>query len=98
MEFIELIQGFNKSRNKNVGIYLEIKNPEFHQKNKKDITKLVIQTLRKYGYENKKISISSVLTPRHLKESKRNLNLKLNLFSLLQIILGPKVRQIMIPF
>ena len=52
-EFIELIQGLNKSANQNIGIYPEIKAPEFHQKNNKDITKIVYSIVKKYGYENK---------------------------------------------
>lgn len=50
-EFIELVQGLNKTTKRNVGIYPEIKKPEFHLSEGKDITKAVITTLRNYGYE-----------------------------------------------
>ena len=51
VEFIELIQGLNSTTMRTVGIYPEIKAPEFHQKEKKDITKIVYEVLKKYGYE-----------------------------------------------
>ncbi len=50
-EYIELIQGLNKSRNKDIGIYPEIKNPAFHQKAGKNILKATMEVLEKYGYE-----------------------------------------------
>ena len=50
---IELIQGLNKSTGKHIGIYPEIKNPEFHHKNGKDISKIVLDILTKYGYSTK---------------------------------------------
>ena len=51
---IELIQGLNYSTGKNIGIYPEIKNPEFHHENGKDITKIVLGILFDYGYKTKK--------------------------------------------
>tara|TARA_R110001606_G_scaffold100008_3_gene220258 strand:- start:1343 stop:2311 length:969 start_codon:yes stop_codon:yes gene_type:complete len=51
---IELIQGLNKSTGKNIGIYPEIKNPKFHLKEKKDITKVVLKILSEYHYKTKK--------------------------------------------
>ncbi|MDC3299249.1 glycerophosphodiester phosphodiesterase [Flavobacteriaceae bacterium] len=50
---IELIQGLNKSTGKNIGIYPEIKKPEFHHKNGKDFSKIVLEILTKYGYSTK---------------------------------------------
>ena len=50
---IELIQGMNKSTGKNIGIYPEIKNPGFHRKQGKDISKIVLQVLTKKGYSKK---------------------------------------------
>lgn len=47
---IELIQGLNKSTGKKVGIYPEIKNPGFHRKEGKDISKIVLEILKEYGY------------------------------------------------
>jgi glycerophosphoryl diester phosphodiesterase len=48
---IELIEGLNKSSGKQVGIYVEIKHPQFHQKENKDITRIVYQVLKSKGYE-----------------------------------------------
>ena len=50
---IEMIQGLNKSTGKNTGIYPEIKNPGFHRKNGKDISKIVLQVLADHGYTKK---------------------------------------------
>lgn len=51
---IELIQGLNKSTGKNIGIYPEIKDPGFHKKEGKDISKIVLEVLSQYGYMTKK--------------------------------------------
>ena len=50
---IELIHGLNKSTGKNIGIYPEIKKPEFHHENGKDISKIVLNILSDYGYKTK---------------------------------------------
>ena len=50
---IELIQGLNLSTGKNIGIYPEIKEPEFHNKEDKDISKIVLKILTNYGYTTK---------------------------------------------
>lgn len=52
-EEIELIQGLNKSAQKNIGIYPEIKSPQFHQKAGKKITEIVLKILFDYGYKTK---------------------------------------------
>ncbi|PQJ71925.1 glycerophosphodiester phosphodiesterase [Polaribacter butkevichii] len=52
-EEIALIQGLNKSTGKNIGIYPEIKDPAFHQKEGKDLTAIVLKTLSDYGYTTK---------------------------------------------
>ncbi|MCL4109621.1 UNVERIFIED_CONTAM: hypothetical protein GTU68_061878 [Idotea baltica] len=49
-EEIELVQGLNKSTGRNVGIYTEIKAPQWHHEQGHDLTKVVIDTLNKYGY------------------------------------------------
>ncbi|MCT4697662.1 glycerophosphodiester phosphodiesterase [Tenacibaculum haliotis] len=51
---IELIQGLNYSTGKKIGIYPEIKNPEFHHENGKDIAKITLAVLSDYGYKTKK--------------------------------------------
>lgn len=53
-EEIELIQGLEKSTGKIMGIYPEIKNPDFHRKEGKDISSIVLRILENYGYQNKK--------------------------------------------
>lgn len=53
-EEIELIQGLNKSTGKNIGIYPEIKAPEFHQKEGKILSEIVLKILSDYGYKTKK--------------------------------------------
>lgn len=52
-EEIELIQGMNKSTGKNVGIYPEVKSPEFHREAGKDISTAVVRMLKSYGYTSK---------------------------------------------
>lgn len=50
---IELIQGLNYSTGNSIGIYPEIKNPEFHYENQKDIARIVVDILFEYGYKTK---------------------------------------------
>lgn len=52
-EEIELIQGMNKSTGKNIGIYPEVKSPEFHREAGKDISTAVVRMLKSYGYMSK---------------------------------------------
>lgn len=51
-EEIKLIQGLNHSTGRDVGIYPEIKNPEFHRAEGQDISKAVVSVLEKWGYNN----------------------------------------------
>ena len=51
---IEMIQGLNKSTGNSIGIYPEIKEPKFHLKEGKDISKIVLKILADYGYVSKK--------------------------------------------
>lgn len=51
-EELKLIQGLNKSTGKNIGVYVEVKEPEFHQKAGKDIMGETIKMLDKYGYNS----------------------------------------------
>jgi len=50
---IDLIEGLNKSTGKSIGIYPEIKNPGFHLKEGKDISKIVLKVLANNGYIKK---------------------------------------------
>ena len=52
-EEIELSQGLNQSTGRNAGIYPEIKAPEFHRQAGKDISKIVLDTVQRYGYRSK---------------------------------------------
>ncbi|MDD9890716.1 MAG: glycerophosphodiester phosphodiesterase [Gammaproteobacteria bacterium] len=52
-EEIQLIQGMNKSTGNNIGIYPEIKQPEFHRNEGKDISTAVVNMLKQYGYSTK---------------------------------------------
>ncbi len=52
-EEIELIQGINKSTGREAGIYPEIKDPKFHRQQGKDISKIVLDTIHRYGYRTK---------------------------------------------
>jgi glycerophosphoryl diester phosphodiesterase len=51
---IEFIQGLNTSTGKDIGIYPEIKQPEFHKKEGKHLTEIVLKILSDYGYKTKK--------------------------------------------
>jgi glycerophosphoryl diester phosphodiesterase len=52
-EELQLIQGLNKSTGKNIGIYPEIKEPAFHRREGKDISKIVLKILNDYDYKTK---------------------------------------------
>ena len=52
-EELQLIQGLNKSTGKDVGIYPEIKQPEFHRSEGRDISTAVVKLLKQYGYTSK---------------------------------------------
>ena len=93
---IEMIQGLNKSTGNSIGIYPEIKDPEFHRKNGKDISKIVIDILSNYGYKTK--SDNCILQCFDAKELKRmRMELKSNLF-LTQLIEFPKDEKLLLDY
>jgi len=49
-EEIEMIQGLNHSTGRDVGLYVEIKAPWFHQSEGKQVSRAVLATLKHYGY------------------------------------------------
>ncbi len=49
-EEFTFIQGLNKSTGREVGVYTEVKEPQFHEREGKDILAAVIKMLEKYGY------------------------------------------------
>lgn len=82
-EFIELIQGLNKTRNKKIGIIPEIKSPEFHMKAGKDITKKTLMVLAQYGYDKNEMTIIQCFHAPTLKRIKFEFKSKISLFQLI---------------
>ena len=84
-EEIELIQGLNKSTYQNIGIYPEIKNPKFHLKNGKDISKIVLDILKKYGYKTlQDRCILQCFDAKELERIRKKLHSKLFLVQLIE--------------
>jgi len=52
-EELEFIAGLNKSTGRNVGIYPEIKQPAWHRKQGRDISRVVLPILERHGYHTK---------------------------------------------
>lgn len=52
-EELQFIQGLNKSTGRNVGIYPEIKSPAWHRKEGRDLSRVVLEVLGRYGYKTK---------------------------------------------
>ncbi len=83
-EYIELVQGLNKSTRKEIGIYPELKSPEFHLKHKKDIAKIVFQILKDYGYNKNDANIYvQCFYPPTLKRLRSEFNAKMPLIVLI---------------
>lgn len=57
VEEIELIQGLNRSTGRDIGIYPEIKSPAWHRQQGKDLSQVVLKTLKQYGYASKKDNV-----------------------------------------
>lgn len=49
-EEFQLVQGLNKSTGKNIGVYVEVKEPAFHDTEGKDALQATIDMMTKYGY------------------------------------------------
>ena len=83
-ELILLIHGLNKSRNKHIGIYPEIKEPGFHLAEGKDITLIVLKHLKKHGYSKRSDNIFlQCFDPRTLQRIKWDLHSELKLIQLI---------------
>ncbi len=83
-EELELIQGLNKSSGRQAGIYTEIKSPAWHRSEGKDISKIVLEVLGRYGY--REASDAAYLQCFDVVETKRlrqELNCRLKLVQLL---------------
>lgn len=53
VEHIQLIQGLNKSRKRNAGLYVEIKKPTLHRERGLDSSKAVLKILADFGYSKR---------------------------------------------
>lgn len=94
-EEIELIQGLNKSTGKEIGIYPEIKEPSFHQKEGKDISKIVIEVLNDYGYKTKNDHcILQCFDTKELKRIRNKFKSKLFLMQLMEFEVDEKLEEI----
>ncbi len=84
VEEIELIQGLNKSMERNVGIYPELKLPSFHTQEGYDMGKIVLDILAKYGYRERhcKVYIQSFDT-NYLQRLREELDTQLALIQLI---------------
>jgi len=84
-EEIELIQGLNISTKKNIGIYPEIKAPEFHQKEGKNLTEITLKVLADYGYKTKKDNcILQCFNAKELERIRKELKSELFLVQLME--------------
>lgn len=94
-EEIEFIQGLNKSTGKNVGIYPEIKEPDFHQKEGKDISKIVLEVLNDYGYKTKNDNcMLQCFSVKELKRIRNELKSELFLVQLMEFKTDEKLNEI----
>jgi glycerophosphoryl diester phosphodiesterase len=56
-EEILLVQGLNKSTGRNVGLYVEVKEPAFHEKEGKAVMEAVVEMLDRYGYNKEDANV-----------------------------------------
>lgn len=83
-EEIQLVQGLNKSRGKEVGLYPELKSPAFHTAEGQDIAKVVLALLAKYGYESRDSNvIVQCFDPKTLRYVRNDLKSQLKLVQLI---------------
>lgn len=83
-EFIELVQGLNQTTGRNIGIYPELKSPEFHHKQNKDIAKLAVAVLERYDLNRPDAKvIVQCFYPPTLKRLKNDFNLQVPLVFLI---------------
>ena len=83
-EEIELIQGLNHSTGRSVGIYTEVKAPSWHRQQGKDISRIVVDVLRQYGYREKSdAAFVQCFEPAETKRIRTELNCGLRLIQLI---------------
>ena len=91
-EELELIQGLNKSSGRAAGIYTEIKQPAWHQREGKDISKIVLAVLDHYGYrEPNDLAFVQCFDVAETKRIRQELNCRLRLVQLLGATGWPEV-------
>jgi glycerophosphoryl diester phosphodiesterase len=83
-EYLELIEGLRQTTGHKLGVYPEIKNPEFHEAEGQDITQIVYSMLLKFAYDTmpEKIYIQS-FDPRTLKRLKNEFKTPIPLIQLI---------------
>ncbi|MEX1198009.1 MAG: glycerophosphodiester phosphodiesterase [Pseudohongiellaceae bacterium] len=52
-EQLEMVQGMNRSMDRDTGIYPEIKDPAFHREHGKDLSRAVLSELKRFGYDSR---------------------------------------------
>lgn len=81
---LALIQGLNRSRGRDVGIYIEPKSPAWHSGEGRDITAEVIDALAKSGYSGRQDNaILQSFDMEHLRRARLELNTDLKLVQLI---------------
>lgn len=56
-EEIEFLQGINRSRTGDVGLYTEVKYPAWHRQQGQDISRIVLDTLSQYGFRSRSSNV-----------------------------------------
>lgn len=83
-EYIQLVQGLNKSTGQDKGIYPELKDPKFHTDNGQNIGSVVLKVLRKYGYDTPKSKIYlQCFDPTYLRKVRTEMGAKMNMVQLI---------------
>ncbi|MGQ9850677.1 MAG: glycerophosphodiester phosphodiesterase [Aggregatilineaceae bacterium] len=83
-EEIVMIQGLNRSTGRAVGIYPELKEPAFHQREGKDIGPIVLELLGRYGYSRRQDSVYvQCFDPAYLRYLRETLGTDLKLIQLI---------------
>lgn len=81
---ILLIEGMNQSTDRRVGLYVEIKEPRFHQREGKDIVGIVLKLLARHGYTRRDDPIYvQCFDPETLKAMRKRHRTKLKLVQLI---------------
>jgi glycerophosphoryl diester phosphodiesterase len=94
-EHIELIQGLNASRGKQVGLYVEIKEPAWHHQHGQDLSQAVVSTLARYGYENRTSrALLLCFDGEELQRLRRTLQVPLKLVQLLRDPNSPNATEV----